>query len=133
MPLLNVNTVLASPFLVDRFQVRRRTSVIGQNGRNANKDTVTWQSGVVQPDGNNTQERNKEEAHGNKTISVICKFPLRDQTRCDQLVNAIPDIVIWRGDEYLVDSVEDLTNYGPGFVEATCISQDAQDKAPGRQ
>lgn len=128
MPLLNVTSVLASPFFADRFQVRRRTAVVGPNGRNKNKDDLSWQSGVVQPDGNNTQERNKEEAHGNKTISVITKFPLRDQVN-----GALPDVVIWRGDEYLVDAVDDLTNYGPGFVEATCISQDAQEAPPGRQ
>ena len=42
-----------------------------------------------------------------------------------------PDLVAWRGDLYVVKTVEDLTNWGPGFVEAECISVDLAEAPPG--
>jgi galactose-6-phosphate isomerase len=126
MALLNLSLVVTNPMLCDWFKVRRRTVIVGGNGRASTSDRLIKAYGVVQADGDNTQERPKEAANGRKTISVITKYPLQDQVRF-----ALPDIILWRGDEYLCESLDDMTNYGPGFVEATCTSQDAQDAPPG--
>lgn len=126
MPLLDVTSVLTSPMFADNFQVTRRVDAVGTNGRNTVTASTSTQSGVVQPDGDNTDERPETYGTGRKTISVITKFRLQAQVN-----GCLPDLVTWRGDTYLVETIEDLTNYGAGFIEATCTSQDGQNAAPG--
>ncbi len=41
-----------------------------------------------------------------------------------------PDIVKWKGDCFLVKSVDDYTQYGAGMVIAECVSQDFDDAPP---
>lgn len=126
MPLLDVTSVLTSPMFATTFQVTRRVDAVGTNGRNVVTPTTTTQTGVVQPEGDNSDERPEEYGTGRKTISVITKFRLQKQVN-----GCLPDLVIWRGDTYLVQEVDDLTEYGAGFIEAICTSQDGQDAAPG--
>lgn len=126
MPQLDVNIVMASPMFMDTFRVIRRASSVDDTGRTTSTDEVIDTTGIVQPTGNNTQERPKEYATGRKSCLVITAFRLREQTQ-----NYLPDLVLWRGDTYLVETVEDYTNYGRGFVQASCTSEDLQDTPPG--
>jgi hypothetical protein len=124
-PQLDVTIVLTSPMFMDTFTVVRRESGVNAQGRTAVIETQIPTTGVVQPSGANTQERPKDYATGRKSCLVITKFRLRQQTQ-----GYLPDLVLWRGDDYLVETVEDYTNYGNGFVQAYCTSQDLQDEPP---
>jgi hypothetical protein len=125
MPSLDVNVVLSSPYFMDTFTVVRRISEVNDQGRTATIELKIPTTGVVQPSGANTQERPKDYATGRKSCLVITQFRLRQQTQ-----GYLPDLVLWRGDDYLVETVEDYTNYGRGFVQAYCTSQDLQDAPP---
>lgn len=123
---INLAGVVSSVMFTVAFKVRRRKAVVSTAGRTKEIDEFFEPVyGLVTPEGDNTQKREKDYATGQKTISVITRFGLRDQVRC-----ALPDLVIWRGDTYLVETVDDCTSFGPGWVEAMCISQDLQDAAP---
>ena len=124
-PGLDVNIVLASPLFMDDFIVVRRVSSVDEEGRTQTEDSRTTQTGVVQPAGENTQERPSRYTAGRKSCLVITPFRLRMQT-----VSYMPDLVIWHGDTYTVQTVEDFTNYGRGFVQAYATSQDALDAPP---
>jgi galactose-6-phosphate isomerase len=125
MPLLDVNIVLSSPMLMDSFTVTRRQSGVGTDGRTTISASTTTQTGVVQTSGENSQDRPKEYATGRKSILVITQYRLRQQSQ-----GSLPDLVGWRGDFYLVQMVEDFTNFGRGFVQAYATSEDLQDAAP---
>jgi hypothetical protein len=125
MPSLDVNVVLSSPLFMDTFTVVRRESGVSDQGRTTTIETQIPTTGVVQPSGANMQERPKDYATGRKSCLVITQFRLRQQT-----AGYLPDLVLWRGDDYLVETVEDYTNYGRGFVQAYCTSQDLQDAPP---
>ena len=60
-----------------------------------------------------------------RAFDLITAFRLRAQSQ-----DSLPDLVSWRGDSYLVQTIEDYTNYGRGFVQAYCTSEDLQDAAP---
>jgi galactose-6-phosphate isomerase len=124
-PQLDVNIVLSSPMFMDTFIVVRRVSGVNAQGRMEVTETQIPTTGVVQPSGANTQERPKGYATGRKSCLVITQFRLRAQSD-----SYAPDLVLWRGDDYLVETIEDYTNYGRGFVQAYCTSQDLQDAPP---
>ena len=124
-PQLDVNIVLSSLMFMDTFTVVRRTSGVTPQGRTETVETQIPTTGVVQPSGANTQDRPKGYATGRKSCLVITQFRLRSQTQ-----GFIPDLVLWRGDDYLVETVEDYTSFGRGFVQAYCTSQDLQDAPP---
>jgi hypothetical protein len=127
-PGLDLSQTLASYMLSDVFTVRRRTSIVGTNGRGTTSDQLfKGVRGVVTTEGDSSNDRNDKFSTSQKSLSVITRFLLRDQVR-----HALPDIIIWHGDEYLVDSLEDATNYGAGFVEAGCSSIDLQNASPGK-
>lgn len=125
MASMDMSVALTNPMFLTPFKVRRRESFVGPNGRGAERDTLKSASGVVTPEGENTQERDKDAAVGRKTISIVTKFRLRDQVRF-----SLPDIILYRDDEYIVETCEDVTNFGSGFVEAMATSEVAQDAPP---
>lgn len=124
-PQLDVNIVLSSPMFMDTFTVVRRNSGVNDQGRMVTVETPMPTTGIVQPSGANTQDRPKDYATGRKSCLVITQFRLRAQSD-----GYMPDLVLWRGDDYLVETIEDFTNYGRGFVQAYCTSQDLQDAPP---
>lgn len=127
MPQLGVRLkqVILGTMLSDRFDVRSRELVI-ENGRGKHKDSVAkGVAGVVCADGDSL-DREPEWSGGNKSIYVITPWRLKGQNAYD-----LPDYVLWGGDEFLVVEVNDYTRYGPGFVEARCVSDKAQDQPAG--
>jgi hypothetical protein len=126
MPLLNLSHVITSPMFADKFDVRRREASVSNKGRAVTRDTLFKKvRGHVVPDGDNTQDRSKDGAVGHKTIYITTKFRLRDQ-----VTYSLPDIILWGGNEFLCESIEDMTQFGSGWTEATCTSQDMQDQPP---
>jgi galactose-6-phosphate isomerase len=125
MPLLDVNKVLASPNFRTSFVVTRRNSGVDNHGRTSVTTTQFTVVGVINPYGDNTQERPSEYAAGHKSMVVYTPFRLRAQSQA-----FLPDLITYRGDDYLVRAIEDFTQYGRGFVQAYCTSQDLQDSPP---
>ena len=116
---------LAVHCFVDSFTVIRRVQGVDTTGRMTETDTSLPGTGVVYPVGQNTQERTHDFATGHKSIIVITDMTLRPQT-----LGFVPDLVTWRGNNYLVQTLDDFTNLGRGFVQAFCTSQDLQDAPP---
>lgn len=64
-------------------------------------------------------------------ISVHTLFRLQGPAKDGANVQYLPDIIIWRGDSYVIASLDDYSKYGAGFVHADCSSVDAIDSPPG--
>ena len=124
-PQLDLNVVLISPMFMDSFKVIRRVQGVDQFGRMTETDSVFQVTGVIHARGDNTQERPKEYGTGRKSIAVYTGFRLRPQTE-----GYAPDLVVWRGDNYLVQTLEDYSHLAAGFVQAYCTSEDLQDAPP---
>lgn len=132
MPLLDVTQILTDPDLADSFAVKRRTQVIDAHGRTTTTDQlIPGVIGVVTAISPSDLDRREDYQAMSRSISVVTKFHLRGEVTGYQ-----PDIVVWKGDNYLVKHVNNYPHFGPGFMEAECSSMDKTDlpfepQAPG--
>lgn len=115
MPTIDVSDVLNDPEFRTTFQVRRGTQSINSHGRATLAETTTTQSGVVYPANGRQLFRNAEGEHVAGDIIVISKFRLTNGSGATQA-----DIVTWAGSEWTVIGVNDFSEYGQGFIVATC-------------
>jgi hypothetical protein len=133
MPMINITAALTSPMLADSFSVIRRTQTVGSNGRaTMAQQTISNLSGPVYPSDDNDLKRLADEQITGKAITVITRFALYGEVEVAG-TQYQPDIVVWRGDNFLVKHLEDWSNYGPGFVLAICTSIDVVDQPPATE
>ena len=128
MPFLDVSELLIDPDLADTFTVNRRTETIGTNGRTtiASK-LLRGITGVVTAISPSDLDRADGYQVMTRSISVVTKFRLKGEVTGSQ-----PDIVIWRGDNYVVKHVDNYPQFGHGFIQAECTSMDRTDVVPTR-
>lgn len=122
MPSLDVNVVLTDPDLADGFSVRRNAETLDDYGRTVKTPTViAGQMGIVTWDTGETVRREDGQLSP-ASIEIVTPFSLRDESRGFQ-----PDVVLWRGGEYLVIKSEPYRHFGGGFTKARAVSTIAQD------
>lgn len=116
MPNLDVNDVLSSPEFADTSLVCiRRTQTVNSSGiaqESINKIPFT---GVVTPDQGSRLNIDENGTRIVGSILITTAFKLRMD---GQSVGA--DHVQWNGREYIVENIYDYSQYGRGFVVATC-------------
>jgi hypothetical protein len=122
--------VVFDPLLVDmkKFSVQRRTETVGTNGRSTLAvQTFNNLVGVIDmfSDRELIRDRFPEMQYATNVITVICRFALQTEVTGDQ-----PDIVVWRGDNYVVKKVSPYPQFGAGFYQGVCASVDATDVPP---
>jgi hypothetical protein len=126
MPLLNVSNTVRSPMFADAIVVKRRPEVISSKGVSTVPTVVTTPTlGVVTAANPNDLMRLEESDRTERTISIVSEFRLQATVKGFK-----PDIVVWRGDNYVVKDVQPYPQFGPGFVQALAGSIDYQDVNP---
>jgi hypothetical protein len=119
--------VVLDPLIADVFNVIRRPVAVGTNGRVSNPANVTTVNvpGVVTmySDAEVIREQFPEIEYATRIISVVCKFMLQTAVSGYQ-----PDLLVWRGDSYLIQKVSPYPQFGSGFYEAVCSSIDLNDQ-----
>lgn len=116
MPLLDVSDLLSDPdFVQPGLICTREAQTVNANGIAVNTPLKVQFSGVVTSDKGDVLERLAagERIVGN--IMITTRFRLRDGKS-----GYSADIVTVCGKNYTVSSVNDYSQYGRGFVEATC-------------
>lgn len=132
MPQMDISHVLLHPMIAgERFTVMRRQETVNNLGKSVITATSVTAIGSVVPTGDNSLVREEAFQTQAKTIKVTTKFRLRGVSKDAGALNYQPDIVVWKGNNYLVRTVDDYTQYGAGMVEAECSSIDLVDQAPG--
>jgi galactose-6-phosphate isomerase len=109
MALLDVSDVLLDPDFADSLQVERVKKTVGTNGLAIETSRKYPISGVVT---NANGDRLKRLSIGERvdgSILVHCRFVMNEG-----------DVITWKGRRYTVTSVDDYSNFGRGFVAATC-------------
>jgi galactose-6-phosphate isomerase len=126
MPTLDVSDVVICVEFSDRFDVIRRPETISQTGRSVTSQvTVPGLLGTIYPTDNNSLVRQADYELGRKTLTVATKYPLQMAAPGYQ-----PDLVLYRGNQFVVSSIKDFSAYGEGFIEAECSSIIAIDTPP---
>lgn len=117
--------VVLDPYLADKFKVVRRAEVVSDRGRSSTNDqTFANVVGVVcmSEDAEVMRQEFPEMQFSTRVISIVSKFKIQTAVAGYQ-----PDLVVWRGDSYLVRKVSPYPQFGPGFYQSTCSSIDRQD------
>lgn len=133
MPMIDISVALTSVMLVDRFTVLRRAETVNQFGESTvTTSMITPCYGTVQSAGANDLQRLPDDQRQGKHISIVTKFMLRGETTGYQ-----PDIVRWpisnggvNADSFVVVSVDDYSQHGPGFLQVIAKSIDLTDNPP---
>lgn len=126
MALLDISAVLQDPELTDLVTVRRRLEAVDNFGRPGLTETVFPNVVAVvtssNPNDLNRQDPDLESA--SRTISVITKFRMRGQVK-----DYLPDVVVWRGNNFVVAYIDLYPQFGNGFYQVICTSMDRNDSA----
>lgn len=160
MSFIDVTDVILDPMVAGQtFSVVRRREYINDFGEQQLVAVqVTGVVGQVSPTGDNSLVRDAAFSSQQQTVRVITAYRLRGASRSpgsappltwddginwdltgftwDQGVGAAtfqPDLVLWHGDYYIVQSINDYTPYGAGFMECECTSIDWQQAAASIQ
>lgn len=114
----------------DRFIVLRRRETVDNYG--VSQVSVTYHDaiGFITPSGNNDLARDENYQTQGNTITVITQFLLRGPSKYASALRYQPDIVRFSGNDYVITTLSDYTNFGNGMVLAECSSTVFIDQAP---
>ena len=132
MPEIDVSDIILDPFIAgEQLTVLRRTETIGSNGVTTIVETTVTPApyGSVRPTGANSLVREDAYQQQAKTIRVVTNFALRGAAN-DGTAGYQPDVVVWGGSRFLVQTVEDYSRYGAGMIQADCTSMNFIDPPP---
>lgn len=125
MPQLDVSVALTNPYTLDRFDVLRRIETVDASGlAQSTVSLLTKIPGVVYVDGDQSMKRSEDRTQQDKHITILTRFALRASSKAVIPVpqSYQPDLVLWSKNNYIVESLEDYSRYGQGFVKASaCI------------
>lgn len=131
MPELDISELTLDPQLAaTRFVVVRRVETVNQFGERTNGIQRFTPLGQVSPTGDNSLSREEAYQVGGKTIQIITRFMLHHVATQMGKARYDPDIVIWRGDSFVIKSIEDYSQFGAGMIVAEAASIDYVDQAP---
>jgi hypothetical protein len=126
MVAFDLRDALLAPEFMDQFLVLRRAQAVDNYGRAQNQ--ILWTRpavGVVTPATPNQLARLPEQQYQSRTIEIVTSFPIQGPSELNS-----PDIIQWGLDFYVVITLDDWANYGPGFVHVLCTSMDSTDIPP---
>lgn len=129
MPFLDVAEILVDPDFCQAVDVLRRAQDVNDYGEVGSTIARLSMIAVITSDSSNlsigTDEQNMP-----RRIVVVTQFRLRGPAQVASGEAYLPDIVTWKGGQWEVDSVDDYSDYGIGFVQATCSSAKNLDFPP---
>lgn len=132
MPTLDVTDVLLDPDFCETLTVIRRQEGPLVKGRPSITETTISPApvGVVLAQSDAPIQRGPDQQNLPRLIQVHTPFRLRGPSK-DPVSGAIyqPDIIVWGGDRFVVNKVQDFSRFGRGFIQADCSSQDLIDVA----
>jgi hypothetical protein len=120
---LDPSEILLDPEFASTFVVIQRPETITASGRSEqNPVAVPNVIGVVTAATPNELVRLEDMTHGRRTIKIYTRFRLQAAS-----VGRQPDLVVWRGDSYVVITFDPYANFGAGWIKAFATSIDATD------
>ena len=131
MPQIDVSDVLLDPVVAgEAFTVQRRIETVNNFGQSTISVETFPAVGAITPSGDNSLVRDEAYQTNAKSIQVLTAFRLRGAAKDGAGNRYQPDLVLWKGDSFVVRMVSDYSQYGAGFVQADCVSIDLLDQAP---
>lgn len=120
MAQIDVSDLLSDPDFIDPVQIIRRTASVDSLGQNQLSEVVisTWAN--VQPASNKAIQRLPEALQSADVRSFYLRMEIvKDAT------SAYPDIMIFNGKRFEIQTAAPWLNYGSGWNEGVCVGQSA--------
>ena len=124
MATLDVSDVLLCPEFTDEYYIQRNTETINDKGRSVTTPAKTKSFGVVTMASGRDLQRLTDYEVLERVIKITTKTRLQSEVN-----GAQPDIIIWRGDNYVVKDIKLYPQFGQGFYSVLAASINLTDKA----
>lgn len=127
MALIDVSEIVTDPDFLDSVTLIRRTSVVGNNGRNVLAESSSTVSMVVQPAKPDDLKRLPDSVRRQDAINVWYRGTLSSDAG-----GLYPDIVVWNSKRFQVQTSDPFGNWanGTGYTESICTLIEAGYNAP---
>lgn len=119
MPDLDVTEVLSDPDFVDTFTIVSTARSMASGVPVDAPAPPVLASGVVIP-GKSNLRRADDGARLDAYIDIYTQAALTNGYKTDDTLSQLADVVTWRNRSYTVMVIEDWSNYGSGFIKASC-------------
>jgi hypothetical protein len=128
-PFIDPSIMLLDPQFTDSFSVVQRIQQVNNFGEVSTQNTQTNNIlGVVTPAKPGDLRRVPEMQRGTRTVVIFTRARLNSAAQGSPGgVARQPDLLIWRGDNFMVIEVLPWTAYGPGWVRVIATSVDRID------
>jgi hypothetical protein len=130
VPDIDISDILLDSAIAgEQFTIIRRMETVNNYGERTSASHHILAIGSITPTGENSLVREDGYQTQTKTIKVITGFLLRGPSNSQLGKSFDPDIIQWRGDSYVVKTLNDYSQYGGGMIEADCGGIDYIDQA----
>ncbi len=116
MAQIDVSDLLLDPDFVNPLTLIHRAPVVNGFGENKLVETCEETVGSVQPASGKTIQRLPDALRVANVSSFWIKAGIVADSTC-----AYPDVISFNGKRYAVQTVNDWSNWGAGWVEGTCV------------
>lgn len=115
---IDVSDLLSDPDFVDPCILIHRVAVVNEFGENVTTETCVKTVGSVQPASGKVISRLPDSLR----VANLRSFWIRAEIVADGDAR-YPDLIVFRGKRYQVQTVDDWENYGNGYCEGTCVAE----------
>lgn len=119
MAQIDVTDLLVDPDLVDVVQLITRVPRVNARGENLLNECVVTTVGSVQPASGRAIQRLPDAMR----VANISSFWVKSPTIETSAPGRYASILIFKGRRYAVQTVQDWSNWGPGWCEGTCVAE----------
>ena len=119
MPDLDVTEVLSDPDFADTFTIISTSRSMATGVPVDTAAAPVSASGVIIP-GKSNLRRADDGSRLDAYIDIYTQATLTNGFKTDDSNSQLADVVAWRNRSYTVMVIEDWSNYGQGFIKASC-------------
>lgn len=116
MAQIDITELLVDPDFIDPISIIHRISTVNNFGENVLVESVATGYGSVQPATGKTIQRLPEGLR----VADVSEFYVKGTLVTDGS-SLYPDILVFRGLRYQVQTVNDYSNWGAGWCQGTCV------------
>ena len=117
MATLDVSDIPVCPEFSDTFQVMSRPASVDDFGRSVVSQVIAQPLATIYPTGDNRLQREADWQAKRKTLTIVTPYRLKSAAMGFQA-----DLISYRGTTYIIEQVEDYSQYGAGIIVAQASS-----------
>lgn len=115
---IDVSDLLSDPDFVDPLTIVHRKSSVDNFGENVLQEFSTSSIGSIQPASGRTLQRLPDALRLANVYDFYVKGTIISDGKC-----LYPDLIVYKGSKYAVQTIMDWSNFGEGYSIGTCVRE----------